>query len=206
MNWITIPFADNYEVNKKNIVRNKRTKRILHPNKKNQYRLFLSDGSEHCFKRDDIYSRAVLSVKESWETVHSLNGRYELSGTGKLRNAATKKLLKLVTKRHATPFYRVTFQNNDGVSFHTRVTLENLMWEVYGESVLPKKFGTRREVVVTKGNICKLFKSIQSAVDFLSSVLYYSKGYLSTLMSKRYPDIFGWKIKYLNYERRCYDD
>lgn len=121
-----------------------------------------------------------------WIPVPSLGYKYEVTTTGKLRNAETKKVLK----KTSSTYYSLTI--NQKFVF---VTIANLLWEAHG--ILPtKKIKRNVPVTIQKDATFVCFPSIQKAVEYLSKVSFYSEKYIRDFLSKRVTEFSGWKITY----------
>ena len=188
--FLIIPDAPNYEINSQLLVRNKKTGRILKPRQK-QLRIIVAfqaaNGKRQSRDIQSLRNQAISAVKtDVWFSVPSLGNLYEINKKGQLRNARTKRNLKINRDKN----FLVWFNNKT-----LRVTLKSLMWEVFGKftkSYRPPYI----PVIIAKGAIRRRFTSLRSTSKFLSSIIYLSDVHIRKLLSKRIAEIDGWKITY----------
>ena len=193
--FLTIPIAPNYEVNSELVVRNKKTGHILKEYRKHVV-VWSGKRQFHCTAK--LLRRLALSAVEykgtelspRWVAVPSLNYRYELSCTGILRNAKTKRRLKMqIQQNHLR--YRVPVDGRVA-----SISLKSLMWEVFG--VMPK-ISNREPVPTTicKGDKVLHFDSLMATAKFMVKVGRWAlKSILGLLYNKRPNEIDGWAITY----------
>ena len=121
-----------------------------------------------------------------WVPVPSLGYKYEVTPSGKLRNAATKQILK----KTSHTYYHLTINQKSVCA-----TIANLLWEAHG--ILPER-RTKRDIPVTiqKDKTILHFKNITMAAAYLSKTEFYNAKYVREFFSKRVAELWGWKITY----------
>lgn len=124
----------------------------------------------------------------TWEPVPSLNGKYELNNRGQLRNAKTKRKLKI--QRQCG--YHVSA---NGVE--TYVGIGDLLWEVFG--IAPSKAcGRPVPIVVSNGYTRRHFDTATDAAKFLAPRTKLTKQSIKEYISWRRRYIGVWHITYMN--------
>lgn len=193
--FLTIPDAPNYEINGYFKVRNKATGHVL-TNQKRVNRPSVVTTVWHNnkeIKRDvkTFYHQAAMAIlfDEAWQPVPSLNNLYELNVEGRLRNAATKKLLKPVLVRNYL-HYRVLVDNKV-----CRKRVGALLEEVFG--ILSKRKTQPIPVILRKDGGAYYFKSIKAGAQFLQRKVFFCADWISKKMNKRCHEICGWQVQYL---------
>ena len=193
--FLTIPDAPNYEINGYFKVRNKKTGRIL-SNKKRVDRptvvttLWL-DGKQ--VKRDvrAFYHQAVMAaiMPDGWYPVPSLQNLYEVNSAGKLRNTATKKILK--PKLDGGCLYYVVSINYKSIN----KMVGALLAEVFD---VPFKRKTKPvPVMLSKDGQAYYFKSITAGAKFLQGKVFFCADLIRKTMNRRCAEVYGWQVKYL---------
>lgn len=185
-NFLPIPDAPNYEVNSQFLVRNKKTGRILKINHKGKVHFF-DGGKEFCFLAKTLHRQAVAAVKGgNWVPVPSLGNRYEINIHGKLRNAKTKKLLKM---------WKGCYVVKSGGKTIT-ISKAKLLWETHG--VVPQRNPSAPLPVVAECNGQKMyFKTFSALAKFLAPKIFYCVGTLKTYLHKRIKTLAGWTFTYI---------
>lgn len=192
--FLTIPIASNYEVNSALVVRNKKTGHIL---KEHGSCFTLYAGKRKISRSGKSLRQLALSAVEykgsdispRWVAVPSLNYRYELCCTGILRNARTKRCLKL-QRRNNYLRYTIHFGKRT-----VDISLKSLMWEVFG---VIAEVGKRAPIPTT---ICRAgrilhFGTLKATAKFIAKIRHRSSDYVRRLLVKRVEEFDGWAITY----------
>ena len=196
--FLTIPNAPDYEINSKLVCRNKITDKFLKPD------------IRHGKRGDYIYYRLIVDKKiirlsaktlrnKAWAPfdkrifylVPSLDGKYEVTRTGVLRNVKSKRILK----PKKIGIYQIQKPNGKIIS----ISLVKIFWEVFGV-LPPKSSNTTKPVIVSQGNRCYYFDKKSAAAKFLAPIVFLSKSTIQACLSQRRKEIFGWEINYLEDE------
>lgn len=185
-----------YEINKKGVVRNAKTKRII-------------KEDDNCYSFCINYKRTVISKRrllaevfefgkkdKKFYPIPSLENKYEINEEGVVRNAKTKK--------------RVVGKANESFCFHLNGKriwrmLQDLMWEVHG--VLPQKSSVMKTpipVQIQKYGEYHCFTSMRQCAKFLAPLIFYSERTIRFLLTKKPEELFGWKIFYKEPEKRIF--
>lgn len=183
-----------YEINKKGVVRNAKTKKILKQNKPNSYSLrFGNKQSTHSVAR---LLAEVFEDKEQYLPIPSLDYKYEISNRGIVRNVRTKRTLRKFFSKFGTPFFSFKIKGS-----YTQRNLSQLLWEVHG--ILPKKisFLPSVEVTIQKGVKHYSFPSITKCAKYLAPIEQYSFSWIRCQLVERRKNIYGWKIFYREPEK-----
>lgn len=193
--FLTIPDALNYEINGLYQVRNKKTGLIL-KNYKGDCRLpmvsvYRNDGRQLKHPVNVFYHQALMNKisPEGWCPVSSLNNRYEVNVLGELRNAQSKKLVKLQIKGDCY-YYKVCVDGKDKGVLRARL-VDEVFGTGYERKIAPIP------VILRKDGQTQYFKSRTAAARYLSSKVFYSVGYIANYMSKRTAEICGYSVQYL---------
>lgn len=192
--FLTIPDAPNYEINSELIVRNKKTGRILTPQKKGQYvsvklcssGKFLAGRSTKTLRAQAL---AALENGNKWLPVPSLGGKYELNSRGILRNASSKRTLKIFNRHHFISF-RIPVNGKTNY-----FSLNSLLWEVFGVTP-PLPVQPAVKCSAFKDGLYRNFDSLNACARFLAPLCFLSSGAVLYHLWKRKSDVYGWKISY----------
>ena len=195
--FLTIPFAPNYEINSELIVRNKITGNFLKSyyakaNKNFVVHLYVGAERKRCIRSvKQLRKAAEINAKGmDWVKVPSLNYLYEISKSGCLRNVRTKRVLKLITRADGSAYYQAVV--NGKVTSRSPI---GLLWECHG--IMPKKKPqTPIPVTIQKGAEKKYFPTMKECAEFLSKRVFLCTIYLRCILSRRESEIYGWNIKY----------
>lgn len=185
-NFLPIPDAPNYEVNSQFLVRNKKTGRIL---KTSRGKVFFRDGNKAVSRLTVTLRHQAVAAAEGghWEPVPTLGYRYEINIHGKLRNAKTKKLLKV---RYRS-YYDVCV---DGKA--KRISIKNLLWETHG--IIPTRHKRTPISIVAECNGVKMyFKTIAALAKYLAPKIFYAVSTLKTHFAARIKSLAGWTFTYI---------
>ena len=200
-NFLTIPDAPKYEINSQLICRNKRTGKILKvyytAGNKPYYFLYL-EGNKSTHRRAKTLRRiAVAAVTlDTFAPIPSLGGRYEINRRGKVRNAKTKRILKLQNGRE----YRLVI---DGKLIWRSVS--NLLWEVHGK--IPERLCTRVPCIAENATQKISFPNMSACAGFLAPKVFLGFNTVNCYLNRRKPTIYGWKITYLEDKKgACYEN
>ena len=134
-----------------------------------------------------------VTRQNDWQPIYSLDCKYEMNGCAQVRNAKTKKLLKVITSHKRTyPMVRVYHKPYKV----TCRSIQQLFWETHGK--IPKvKVPKIVPVTIFRGNEIYYFESREAAARFLADKIYYSKSsIIRWLRRDRLNEIHGWKIIY----------
>lgn len=186
--FLTIPDAPDYEINSKLVVRNKKTGRCLTPliiygNK--YYSIFKVKGSRNAvtLRRQAV---AATEVNTTFESIPSLNDRYEINCFGTVRNVRSKKILK--------PWNgAITFRDH-GQTIHRRVT--DLLWEVHGK--IPSKIRKPISCTVADARGKKFFPHLKAAAAFIAKNYPRSINTVLHYLHQRRAEIYDWQITYFD--------
>ena len=182
--FLKIPDAPNYEVNGHYVVRNCNTKNVRKPRPDGYIDITYHGGAVRA-TASSFYARALAVFDaEDWHPVPSLDGRYELDRNGNLRNATNKKLLR----RRRTSYQ--AFSNGK----YRPVSVNRLLHEVYGIELPPES--TFVPVIVSKDGESYSFESKTACARFLSGRVFYSVGYIVTMLKSRPRELFGWAVRF----------
>lgn len=182
--FLPIPEFPNYEINSRLIVRSKKTGRILKATPKlNSVHLYRDKkGFSRTIKTLRVQAESVLDTRD-WQPIPSLKNLYEITPEGDVRNAKTKKILK-VPEDNCCRFHKV------GVKRH----IKDLLWEVHGILYRPPHLPV--SVVIRKNNEAYYFKTLTTAAHFLSKHVPLAESYIKFRLVKRKAEIYGWAITY----------
>ena len=189
--FLTIPNFPKYEINSKFQVRNKTTGIIL-TNHRKKHASYVTLYSEKGHTDRNVTRLRKLAVEatfikeEYWLPVPSLNGRYELSKYGNLRNSRTLNHCKKYLRCNQFYFQVLTDKGNIWVS------LRSLLWEVYGEEYTPQN--VRIPVTLKKDYMRAYFDTKRAAAKFLSNKTRYSFGWIIQRLLCDGAVIDGWKV------------
>lgn len=187
-----IPSLDGkYEIDKKGVVRNSQTKHIIKPRGGKSYYPFSLNNTQIWRCRETLMSE-VFDKIDDYLPIPSLGGKYEINQRGILRNAKTKKRLRLNRSADENAFFYSVKING----IYTHRYLQQLMWEVHG--VLPKAvaFRTAISVTIQKAGEHFTFDSITKCAKFLSPKEHYSFSWIFSQLQQRRKEIYGWKVFY----------
>ncbi len=190
-NFLTIPDFPNYEINSELLVRNKKTGKFLKPVLRRGNLFVGLHNGIHCKRvsRSLKYCRVLAlaaTAKTIFYPVPSLGGKYEISKSGVLRNAALKYALKL----DKTNAYCVTIDKKN-----KRISRNTLLNEVFGTNK-----GRPRVQIVLNKNDCRIyFETASAAARFLSKIVFLGESRLRYLFTNRKTFIKGWKVNYLDH-------
>lgn len=130
--------------------------------------------------------------------IPSLDYRYEINLTGTVRNAKTKRVLKITRRKY----------NGDYLSLHFRGktisrAITSLLHEVHG--IAPKR-GQLDPVAVTvsSNSARRSFKSLRACAKFLCTVTCHTFYAALRQLSARFDNICGWHIRYREPELRTF--
>ena len=195
MTWYTIPDAPNYEINSKLICRNKKTGKALaqcnHHSGGKYYSLRVT-GQKITIKRSPktllAQARAAAQV-DTFEPIPSLDNRYEIGITGKVRNAKSK----LPTKVHRGAIYIYH------AGKYKTVSVNSLLWEVHG---VIKSMHMPCPCTAKNNSSRKFFESMKACARFIAERTRKRFITVYNLICKRKAEIFGWVITYLDKDPR----
>jgi len=196
MTWYTIPDAPNYEINSKLVCRNKKTGKVL-SQCNNQcggkyYSLYVV-GQKACIKRSPeclLAQARAAALVDTFEPIPSLDNKYEISITGKVRNVKTK--LPIKVNRGTALFYLK--------GKIIGISVNSLLWEVHG---IIKSKRMHCPCVAENNSGRKFFESMLACARFLAPKIYLSLGTLTNYyFSNRRTEIYGWHITYLDKDPR----
>lgn len=129
------------------------------------------------------------SDTEQWVLVPSLNDKYEITRDGRLRNARTKRIIKLGNDR-----YTVTV----GLE-RIEVLKDKLLEEVFGVPFVPPKPRARYvPCIVEKGGKSERFNLLGTAAAFIAAETHFSHSYVMAMFKRREPVVFGFNVTYLD--------
>lgn len=195
MTWYTIPDAPNYEINSKLVCRNKKTGAVLsqcnHPHGGKYYSL-RPVGQRHTTKRSPkcllAQARAAAQI-DSFEPIPSLDNKYEIGITGKVRNAKSK--LPLKVRRGAIYIY------HEGK--YKSVSINSLMWEVHG---VIKSMHMPCPCTAENNSSRKFFENMKACARFIAERTQRNLKTIYKLICSRKTEIQGWHITYLDKDPR----
>ena len=199
--FLTIPFAPNYEINSQFMVRNKKTGKFLKLRQRTANcraaKLYISRIGIRDFSVNGLRRKAVEAARDAalvkedwWVPVPSLNGLYEISPAGVLRNVKTKRRLKKIVNGKYI-YYYITI-NKVKRSFK----VADLLWECHG--IIPKPL-QNIPVTVTR-NVCSFdFDSLINAARFLVKHVDFAFETIRGKLSRRVTEIADWKISYFTF-------
>ena len=193
-NFLTIPAAPNYEINRRLVCRNKKTgyvlKRHKDKNGSDYYSVRTPAGKIYCRSPKFLWRVAKVAAKEdTFEPIPSLGYRYEINTYGAVRNARTKQILK--TKRNGKC---ISLQIGTGKYFCRAIA--DLLWEVHGQ-IIKRRF--RPQPCSAENSHGKyFFRTMKDCAHFLAPKLFLSVGVVNTRLNKRIESIGDWKITYLD--------
>lgn len=199
--WQPIPsLGGKYEMNLRGEVRNAETKRVLKPNPKRKK----VTAYQLKFNGKTLYKTKEVLLAETFgngyfSPIPSLDYMYEINPHGKIRNAKTKRLVKMFTRGN----YDFSRLNIKGKNYTGSV--KKLLWEVYG--IIPEKI-PRQPVGVTlqKDNFGRFFQNAATAAKFLSPLVYLSVHTVAQYFYKRRKELYGWQVIYHEPEQRIFRD
>lgn len=189
-NFLPIPYAPNYEVNSKFVVRNIKTKHIIKPDKYGGVRLYIDGKPMDCSaqKARRVAVAARFDNKNStWTTIPSAPN-YEINKHGVVRHKVTKNFPKLDEHNR----YDLSLGKRKS---RAKRSVNSLLHEVFG--IVPTTTQTRRPCTITRNGAIYHFDTMADAAKFLARENFYSLSYLREKFSKRVNELFGWKITYL---------
>ncbi len=192
-----IPSLENkYEINKKGVVRNAKTKHILKPVSRSGKQFIFSLNGKQVSRNVEVLIAELFDKEGNYLPIPSLNGKYEINKYGIVRNSKTKKRLSPFKRGGESLVVSVKINGKD-----THRSIPQLLWEVHG--ALPKKVWFLPPVAVTiqKGVEHYSFESIKKCAKFLSAKEYYSFSWVCHQLFKRKENIYGWKIFYQRQEQ-----
>ena len=190
-----IPSLDNkYEINKKGVVRNAKTKRIK--------AIAIGTTSYHFYINNLnvwICQAALLAEvfdkSENFQPIPSFNGKYEIDKSGIVRNSKTKKVLT-PRKIHSCAMVDLYFEGKQ-----KSYSVPQLLWEVFGRT--PKLANKPAiPVYLSRDGRNLYFTSIYKAARFLSKNLCYTVDAMDKRLRQRQAEIYGWKVFYREPEKR----
>lgn len=195
MTWYTIPDAPNYEINSKLVCRNKKTGKVL-SKCDNQYggkRYCLRvAGQKFCITRSPecFFAQArAATLRDSFEPIPSLDYRYEIGITGKVRNAKSKLPVKN-SKGSVFVFHKGKVKV---------VSVNSLLWEVHG---IIKSTRMRRPCTAEKTGSRKFFESMKACARFIAERVNRSVSTVYGLIFSRKAEVYGWHITFLDKDPR----
>ena len=192
--FLTIPDAPKYEINSELIVRIKKSGKFKKQYKRNSGYMFylFNAGKKVARSPKTLRAQALAAIRSDscWFPVPSLNYLYEFSRNGCLRNAKSKRVLKM-TIRGNYKYFSPSVGGNI-----LNVTVDSLMWEIFG--VIPvRPHCARIQVVITKDGLVKKFDSLADCSRFFAAFCFIPFRSAQTYLSNRQTVIDGWQIKYL---------
>lgn len=196
--WLTIPDAPNYQINSKLVVRNKLTGKILTPRpikRKNGVAAtyYLHGYGVYICRTAESLLRQAKAAQGTFEPIPSLGGRYEINAKGVVRNARTKKVLKVDHTRH----HQASFYGEDGRKFARAIA--DLLWEVHG--IIKPRGLKPAPVLIDNGHQKFFFESKHAAAKFLAPKLHCKWETIAYYMHHlRKPKIGDWNVTYLTSE------
>lgn len=190
--FLTIPFATDYEINAKLVCRRKSTgytlKLLKRTDGSRYYALFDDGGRRRNFIPKSLWRLTVDATKpNTFEPIPSLNGKYEIDTRGNVRNARTKRRLKVSRSNMVTLYI-------DANHIVCR-SIPDLLWEVHGK---PKKGFRPRPCSAENVQGKWFFKSSQACARFLLGKTKYTLQSLQCYLWRRKPIIDGWTIRYFD--------
>jgi hypothetical protein len=128
--------------------------------------------------------------------IPSLGNKYEINRNGVMRNARTKRCLRVYVNKSGSRFYSVKF---NGTYIHRYV--QQLIWEVHG--ILPKVvwFRPSISVCIQKDGGHFNFESMTQCAKFLVTREYYCFSWIKRQLHERRVEICGWKVFYYEDKR-----
>lgn len=198
--FLPIPNAPRYEVNGHGVVRNSVSKRVIQPFKHGRhagYVQFFYDGDRITRRPESLYRLAYAEMKiNGWYPVPSLNGKYELSPSGDLRNADTKVPLKKYTICGVLGYYVKIDRRRKAV------IATQLLFEVYGYGAPFSSYAHNIGVSLFKDGEQHDFNSITACANFLAPLVFYSVGTIRQRLHKRPAEIWGWNVTYFEPQKK----
>jgi hypothetical protein len=126
---------------------------------------------------------------EQWFPVPSLNNKYEISQSGKLRNSKSKRILSPNGRQ-----YVVMIDHK-----RASVTADKIFFEIFGTC----RFLHRKNYfpcIVHVGEDKIFFPHFNEAAAFIAEKKFYTQGTVRELLSKRCPVVYGFPISYFDKE------
>lgn len=197
--WLTIPFAPNYEINSDLQVRNKKTGRILKANYRQSKagQVVLKVGGKHYLRTANVLrDSAMTNIEQSnWIAVPSLNYLYEVNAQGCLRSTNTKRKLKLMNNvqldSNKLGSYNVSIEGKA-----RSVSVRTLLQECHGENL--NKLTAKVKCSAMKDHDIIESNSLNDLARILAPRIFYSPKTVANFLSKRQPFIEGYQINYVD--------
>lgn len=194
--FLPIPDAPDFEINSELICRNTKTDHIMTPRliKRNKNLSYSLDTmSKRVSKKitrtaKTLRAQAVAAVTDStFEPIPSLNGRYEINARGIVRNSKTKQIIKPDKYGFVRPYVK---EQKKAVRFN------NYLWEIHGSYRKPKRQNAIK--CSAENDLGKhFFNSLADCAKFLAPKVFYTvKTIRFDYLTRRKPEINGWKITY----------
>lgn len=114
---------------------------------------------------------------------------YEINREGVVRNRKTSRVLKPTSVGQVGLYI--------AVGERIRRYPKSLAAEIFNLP-MPKRRTAPGPITLSKGDCKFSFKNILSAAEWLSAEVFFSCGYLQSLMHKRDSEIYGWDVTYGN--------
>lgn len=192
--YLTIPEAPNYEVNGFLKVRNKKTGNILKGENRPPRKVVVVviQTPNGILRRSTavLYRNARAQFeKDVWNTIPSLDCKYEINIDGDVRNCQTKKVIKLQV-RDGSRYYILRYRGQ----YVNRLQC-SLMNEVYHYRICKKRRPIK--VQLHKDGKHFHFDSIAACARFLAPKVFYSVNQIREILRKNPQDFFGWSVKCL---------
>lgn len=190
--FLPVPFATNYVINSCLVCINTKTGhrlKLYHPKNNPDYYVLVGDnGRRHNFSPKTLWRIAFDATKDNtFEPIPSLNGKYEIDTRGNVRNARTKRRLKV--PRSKTLTFHI-----DANHIICR-SIPDLLWEVHGK---PKKGFRPRPCSAENAQGKWFFKNIAACARFLFGKNKYALHTLECYLWMRKNKIADWTIHYFD--------
>ena len=189
-NFLPIPYATNYEVNSKFVVRNIKTKHVCKPDKYGWVHIYI-DGKLTSRSAQKARRVAVAARNDNqnstWTTIPSAPN-YEINNRGVVRHKATKTSPKLYDGNR----YELSLGKKKS---RAKRSVNSLLHEVFG--IVPTTVQTRRPCTVSRNGAIYHFDTLTDAAKFLAKTEFFSVKYIRRKFTERVNELFGWKITYL---------
>lgn len=134
-----------------------------------------------------------------WEKIPSVNYRYEIDYRGNVRNAKTKKPLKVVTTAYGV---KVVYMWAVPSKKKIAKSIAQLLWEVWGQIPPVQRKGKAVAVTLIKGVERRYFESFGAAAKFLAARENYSRHWAMGNFRDRRAEMAGWQVIYHEGEQR----
>lgn len=193
--FLTIPDLPDYEINSALQVRNKKTRRIMKPRCdsrcKSKY-LFVAMKVEGRWTAREVKALRIKALEAHYGSkfmpIPSFQGKYEITKQGQVRNAKTKRILKVKQGTGKNISFYI-----GGVSITRSIT--SLLWETFG-IINRKKSRMRVPIIITKGNQRLYFDSEMDVARYLAPKVFLSIPGIYRYFRLRKAEIYGWQINY----------